>query len=267
LSLGIVIVTHDSAEMLPRCLDGIGPRRLASTLVVDNASGDTSAEIAEASGARVLRLSENLGFGRAATLAARSLATPHLCFLNPDCEPGPGLFEAGEAALRGGPRRCAAPGLVEPGGLLEGSQPGYTRTKLLADMIENHYGRNSARWLRRLSFHHDRSWSWPHGACFFIDRALFEEVEGFDAAYFLYMEDVDLGRRIAAAGGEVLALPERILHHGGRGTRIARRDRRILLDAGRLLYGRRVYGRGFEILLRGATLPARWRRRLKERRA
>lgn len=265
MSLGIVIVSFESAASLPACLAGIGPQRIGSTVVVDNASRDASAAIARSAGARVLSCSQNLGFGRAATLGARLLDTPHLCFLNPDCEPRPELFDAGLAALRGGPRRSAAPVLVEAGGPIPGAQPGYTRTKLLADLLESHYGRRAARWLRRLPCHDDRSWHWPHGACFFIGRDFFEALGGFDDAYFLYMEDVDLGRRIAAAGGEVLALEACVVHRGGRGAAVARSRRRALLEAGRLAYGRRVYGRAFEALLRASLLPARCWRRLRRR--
>lgn len=264
MSLGIVIVSHESAGVLPACLAGIGPR-IGSTVVVDNASRDDSASIARSAGARVLCCPENLGFGRAATLGARLLDTRELCFLNPDCEPLPGLFDAGLAALAGAPRRCAAPVLDEAGGAIPGAQPGYTRTKLLADVLESHYGRRAARWLRRLPCHDDASWRWPHGACFFIHRDFFELLGGFDDAYFLYMEDVDLGRRIAAAGGEVVALEEHLVHRGGRGTSVAGRRRRALLDAGRLAYGRRVYGRAFGALLRGSALPAEWSRRLRGR--
>ncbi len=255
MSLGIVIVTHESSEVLPTCLAGVGRERLGATVVVDNASKDESAELARAAGARVIALKENIGFGRAATLGARSFATRHLGFLNPDCEPTPALFREAVAVLEESPRRCACPTLVEPWGTIPGRQPGYTRTKLLADMVESRFGRRLARGLRRLPWHDDTSWSWPHGACLFIDRSLFEELGGFDAAYFLYMEDVDLGRRVARAGGEVVALSERVMHRGGRGARIARDHRRGLLDAGRVLYGRRVYGRRFGWLLQAvATL-------------
>jgi GT2 family glycosyltransferase len=260
-SLGIVIVTFESAQTLPACLAGIGPDRIGSTLVVDNGSRDASVAIARSFGARVLPLAENLGFGRAATRGARELADSHLCFLNPDCVPRPELFDAGLAALRGGGRRGAAPFLVEPGRVIPGAQPGYSRTKLLADVLETNYGRRSAAWVRRLPFHDDGSWSWPHGACFFIGRDFFQELGGFDDAFFVYMEDVDLGRRIAAAGGEVVALRERLVHRGGRGSGLTRSRRPVLLDEARLAYGRRVYGDAFAALLRASVLPAEiWRR-------
>jgi GT2 family glycosyltransferase len=264
--LGVVIVSHDSAETLASCLAGIAPAYRAMTVVVDNASRDTSVEIAHEAGVQVLPLNENLGFGRAATLGARSLPTSLLCFLNPDCEPTRALFEAGVAALQSDPSACAAPWLVERWGMIPGRQPGYTRTKLVADILENHRGQRMARLLRTLPFHDDASWSWAHGACFFIGREFFDFLDGFDEDLFLYMEDVDLGRRIAAAGGRVVALPERVVHHGGRGTRLSAKARRALLDAGRFGYARRVYGRGFEAFLRSLTLPARARRTLRRKR-
>jgi GT2 family glycosyltransferase len=263
VSLGIVVVTHDSAKRLPACLSGIPPPLTRSTVVVDNASRDDSAAVARSFGVRVLEQPENLGFGRAATLGARVLLTRALCFLNPDCEPTSELFRLGLEALGDHPHRCAAPLLLEPRGPVDGRQPGYTRTKLLADMLESHYGRRVARWVRRLPGHHDTSWAWPHGACFFIQRGFFESLGGFDEAYFVYMEDVDLGRRIAACGGEVVSLDCRVVHHGAHGSAVTRRVRRALLDESRLTYARRVYGPVVAGLLRTSTLPAQWRRRLR----
>jgi len=258
MSLAVVIVTRNSAESLPACLRGLGPDVRARTLVVDNGSSDGSPDVARAFGVRVLRDRENPGFGRAATRGARATDARVLCFLNPDCEPEPGLFDAGVAALRGRPRDIACPEIVEDGRALPGRQPGYTRTKLLADLLEtrrSRRARRAARWLRRLPFHDDPRWAWPHGACFFIGRAFFEELGGFDASYFLYMEDVDLGRRAAAAGGHAVSLPCRVRHRAHSGARLAPEERARLLDAGRLHYARRTWGPSTAWLLRTAVAP------------
>jgi len=45
------------------------------------------------------------------------------------------------------------------------------------------------------------------GACFMIPRKMFEKVHGFDERYFLFMEDFDLCRKIAKAGGKVVYYP------------------------------------------------------------
>lgn len=46
------------------------------------------------------------------------------------------------------------------------------------------------------------------GSCFLIPREVFEQVNGFDERYFLFMEDFDLCREIRALGKKVVYFPE-----------------------------------------------------------
>jgi len=61
---------------------------------------------------------------------------------------------------------------------------------------------------------------WVTGACFLVRSRAFAEVGGFDPGFFLYYEDVDLARRLAAAGHRRVLEPElRVVHvrpHHGR---------------------------------------------------
>ncbi|HZB37140.1 MAG TPA: glycosyltransferase, partial [Beijerinckiaceae bacterium] len=59
-----IVVAFDSAHVLPACLDALR-REDVPAIVVDNASEDGSAEMAEAHGARVIRNARNEGYGRA----------------------------------------------------------------------------------------------------------------------------------------------------------------------------------------------------------
>jgi GT2 family glycosyltransferase len=58
-----------------------------------------------------------------------------------------------------------------------------------------------------------------HGACLFVKTEVINKIGGFDPRYFLYMEDLDLCRRIAE-DYEVVYFPEVIaIHEHGRGSR------------------------------------------------
>jgi len=262
--LQTILVSHNSEEALPLCLESLPGTLRRQAVVVDNGSRDASAAVAGALGARVVETGENLGFARGANIGARAATGEVLCFLNPDCTPPEDLFSQAVAALSGPGPACAAPSLDEGGELIPGRQPGYTRTRVLADALETAWGTVApVRWLRRRPGHDDTSWWWAHGACLFIRRTTFLELGGFDERYFLYMEDVDLGRRLCSAGGEVLQLEAVVPHRRSHGAQVDPVRRRTRLLEGRLLFARLSYGGPFAAALRAATWPARplWRLR------
>ena len=60
---------------------------------------------------------------------------------------------------------------------------------------------------------------WVSGACFLVRREAWDAVGGFDPAYFMYMEDVDLCWRLARAGWAVGYEPAaRVRHEQGAST-------------------------------------------------
>ncbi|HEX6100207.1 MAG TPA: glycosyltransferase family 2 protein [Thermoanaerobaculia bacterium] len=83
----IVLVTWNSAPYLGRCLEGILQQtyRDRELIVVDNASTDPSAAIAEPHAARVIRNESNRGFSAAVNQALEVASGDFLLVVNPDC--------------------------------------------------------------------------------------------------------------------------------------------------------------------------------------
>ena len=89
---------------------------------------------------------------------------------------------------------------------------------------------------------------WVSGACFVVRRSAFEEVGGFDEAYFMYAEDVDLCWRLGRHGWSVAYVPTaEVTHRQGVSTdhhpyrMIVEHHRSLLRFAGRSTRGwRRV---------------------------
>jgi N-acetylglucosaminyl-diphospho-decaprenol L-rhamnosyltransferase len=56
---------------------------------------------------------------------------------------------------------------------------------------------------------------WLSGSCFLVRRSVWEELGGFDERYFMFFEDVDLGRRIGRAGYRQVWTPRAVVTHLG----------------------------------------------------
>ncbi|MBS1847821.1 MAG: glycosyltransferase, partial [Actinobacteria bacterium] len=82
MDLDVVVVTHNSAGLLPGALDALPDD--VSVFVVDNASADASADVAEARGATVVRSAVNAGFGAGCNRGAALGHAKTILFLNPD---------------------------------------------------------------------------------------------------------------------------------------------------------------------------------------
>jgi N-acetylglucosaminyl-diphospho-decaprenol L-rhamnosyltransferase len=93
---------------------------------------------------------------------------------------------------------------------------------------------------------------WVSGSCMLARREAYQAVGGFDQAYFMYVEDVDLCWRLARAGWKVGYDPNaRVVHTGGVST--DQRAYRMILEHHRSLwrFACRTTERG-----RRAVLPA-----------
>lgn len=234
-----VVVTHRSARTLPACLRAQRLAGIGETVVVDNLSDDDSVDVAERHGARVLRLAANHGFAAAANAGLRVARGAVVAFVNPDCVVDAATVDAAVALCRTDDAVLACPDLIEgDGGQVPGVRAGYTRRRLAADLA----GPRLAGPLARTPRYDDPTWGWAHGACLFADRRRLLAVGGFDEAYPLYMEDVELGRRWCSGGGRVAATGTSVRHIGAAGSAIDPVERARRLREARLLYARRVYG-------------------------
>jgi N-acetylglucosaminyl-diphospho-decaprenol L-rhamnosyltransferase len=100
----------------------------------------------------------------------------------------------------------------------------------------------------------EREVDWVSGACMLIRREAFDGVGGFDEAFWLYGEELDLCTRLRDAGWKVLATPElEILHEGGVSTGRSRRTH-AMHSTSIYRYYRKHRAEGW----RRATLPAAW---------
>jgi GT2 family glycosyltransferase len=197
-----IVVTFDSAHALPECLvalraDGV------PVLVVDNASTDDTAALAEGQGARVIRNPHNEGYGRANNSGARAADTEFVLVVNPDCIVDSGAVAALiDAARRYPDAALFAPRIVEPSGRVF-----FQPRSLLSSYLHNPGG-------KLVLPEGEACAPFFSGACFLIRRDVFLKLGGFDENIFLFYEDDDLCRRIADAGSALVYVPQAIVRHG-----------------------------------------------------
>lgn len=196
-----VIVSYDSAAVLPACLDALA-RDSVPAIVVDNASRDESCAIATAHGATLLRNDCNEGYGRANNRGVAACGTEFVLILNPDCEVQPGMVAALlNAAARYPEAALLAPRIVEPSGRL------FLPMRSLLSPAHLNRGRGDAM------PEGDACLPFLSGACLLLRREPFLRIGGFDPRIFLFYEDDDLCRRLRDAGHSLVHVHDAVAQH------------------------------------------------------
>jgi teichuronic acid biosynthesis glycosyltransferase TuaH len=205
----VVIVTYESAQELPSCVAALPEG--ARVIVVDNASSDGSADVAEKLGCTVLRNQSNAGFGRAVNRALREqVQRSRVLLLNPDARIDPDNLMLLVRALDEQGVAVAAPRLVRPDGSEQ--RPWWRFPSPRGAWLEA-FGLHR---LRPDRFDESRDVDFVVGACLLVRTDAMNGVGGFDERYWLYGEETDLCRRLRDAGWRVRFVADaRARHVGG----------------------------------------------------
>ena len=229
--VAVVIITYNSADVLPTCLaslrdggaDGV---ELTDVVVVDNASSDSSAEIAKASTGlpiSVVQMTENTGYAaglNAGVTAVRGRPPEALMVLNPDCRIRPGALAALARTLQAPGRGVVAPRLVNPDGSL---QPTLRRLPTVRGaFVEATLGGRLADRLGvgELVFTdppHEKAGPapWVTGAALLMAWSLLEAVGPWDERFLLYSEETEFMLRAADHGWSTWYEPAAVVEHKG----------------------------------------------------
>ncbi|MGH9016310.1 MAG: glycosyltransferase [Acidimicrobiales bacterium] len=278
-TVAVVVVNHNAGATLDPFLRSVRAEPVTEVVVVDNASTDGSSDGVDADPiVRVVRTGTNLGYGSGANrglalvgadlvlvsnpdvtvhrgavalLAAAFAADPTLAIAGPCIRSAAGvrypsarrfpsmtvaaghvllglvapqnrfsrryrmaeLDTASPSPLSPGASSPAEPGTAEPGT----AEPGIAEPGIGATAVD-----------------------WVSGACFMARGRALKELGGFDEAFFMYLEDVDLCWRAHRAGWRVAYVPGAEVTHV-QGTSTARRPYRMLVAHHRsaLLFARR----------------------------
>ncbi len=215
LPMSVIVLNYNGLRWIANCLDAlIEGNPGAEVIVVDNASTDGSADIVRSRfpDVRLLQLPENVGFAAGNNAGARAASGQLLVFLNNDTVPERGFA---------GKLRTA---FDDPSVGLATARIVYLHDPTVIDSAGDGYLRAGGAYKR---FHGQPATGdalapdevfGACGAAFTIRRDLFEELGGFDEAFFMVYEDVDLSYRARLLGWRCVYVADAVVHHGGSST-------------------------------------------------
>lgn len=215
-----IIVSYHTGSRLKECIFALlADPDIAELIVVNNGNppkvenwlasvGQTRTNV------QVLTGHGNIGFGAGINLGTSAARHPHLLVINPDAV----LRRKSVKGMQTVAASCPTPWII--GGriynLAGKEERGPRRRELtLWRAMTSMLGWNT--WTLEQSPAPDAPVSMPviSGAFFLTSKESMARLDGFDEAYFLHVEDVDLCRRCREAGGAVMYDPRAgALHYG-----------------------------------------------------
>ncbi|MFL6230761.1 MAG: glycosyltransferase [Pyrinomonadaceae bacterium] len=189
--VSVVVPVRDGARHLARCLDALVASAYAhfEIVVVDDASSDSSAEIAGACGARILRLAMKSGPAAARNVGARGARGDLLLFVDADVEVRRDTLARLAVHFAADPAVAAVFGSYDD----DPSEPNFASQ--FKNLFHHFTHQRSAR--RASTF-----WA----GCGAVRREVFLAAGGFDARRYARpsVEDIELGYRLRRAGREIV---------------------------------------------------------------
>lgn len=220
--------------MLRACLESLRAHPPGGGLavhVVDNASGDGTAELVRSDFPEVVLTAStaNLGFAAASNVGIRAGAAPYVLLLNPDTRLTAGALDALLRLMDDNPEiGISGPKLVRDDGTPDHAARRSFPTIAGALGHFTGLGRSGSE---RLAQYVAPDVAGPvdavNGAFMLVRRSALEQVGLFDEGYWMYMEDLDLCYRFREAGWTTWYEPSVTVWHVKHGTSGALRSPRL----------------------------------------
>ncbi len=225
-TVAVVVVSHDTRDDAVACMATVLAAGATQAVLVDSGSTDGTPAAVEAAhpDVDVVRLA-NVGYGSAANAGVARTTTEHVVIANADTRFDADALERLAAALDADPEIGAVgPRVVYPDGRPQASARRFPSLPEAAGHALLGLWMPNNRWTRSYRMvdadpDAARDVDWLSGCAVAIRRSAFDEVNGFDPGYFMYVEDVDLGHRLSAAGWRIRYDPSaRVVHSVGAST-------------------------------------------------
>ncbi|KKU89017.1 MAG: Glycosyl transferase, family 2 [Microgenomates group bacterium GW2011_GWF2_47_9] len=234
--IGIVTVTYNSSKRITQLLESIyrEVNIVAQTIIIENSSPDKLATKNKVEAfmrnhsrhiIKMIINQTNDGFAKSCNQGAKILDSDYILFINPDTE-----FEAGQlgalyshavsmdADIIGGKVTKYSKGkhdtVVRSPNLLIG----LLEFSNLGKLLNINYGHNRFYYKDTPDIYNareDKLVDAVGGAYLLVKRDSFDKLGGFDERFFMYLEDVDLGKRANEKNMRVVYCPHSTIRHEG----------------------------------------------------
>jgi len=214
MEVAVVVPNWNGRRWLERCLEGLSAQTTPASevIIVDNGSTDGSTRMPAPDGLplRIIELGRNTGFAFAANRGLEAASAPAVALVNTDVVLAPDWIERTSNALARDDRVAAvACKMVQ----MDDPQRLYDSGDFLRrDGVCEQRGRFE---LDDGRFDEPGEVFAPCAGAALYRRDALAAVGGFDERLFSYLEDVDLGLRLALAGWLCAYEPVCALHAGG----------------------------------------------------
>lgn len=221
MNLAIVILNWNGKELLEQFIPSvIKYSKEAIIYLADNASTDNSISFVKTNfpSIKIIKNNENGGYAKGYNDALKQIEADVFCLLNSDVEVSDNwLNQIIEAFENEDITAIIQPKILDynnknyfeyagaAGGFVDKYGYPYCRGRIFntIEKDEGQYDNNSDIF-------------WASGACFFIRKSVFNELNGFDESFFAHMEEIDLCWRAKNLGYKIKYVSgSKVFHVGG----------------------------------------------------
>jgi GT2 family glycosyltransferase len=226
IDISVIIVNYKSWDSLQVCLESIqnieSSRFTVETIVVDNCSNDNQIDrfIEQYSFVNFILNSGNNGFANGCNTGANHAQGAFFLFLNPDTVANESaIFELWNEA-----KTNPDAGIVSCSQINE-NRRAYKEVRFFPS-LKTLFGVFRAIYMLLLKKNISKNFNpttkkvfpeWTTGAVIFMSRVWFDSINGWNEKFWLYLEDVDICKKVTNNGGKIVLLrTSQIIHkHGG----------------------------------------------------
>lgn len=229
MDVSVILVSYNTLDLTRNCLKSLYEKTNGvnfEIFVVDNNSKDGSPEMVEREfpDVKLIRNSENKGFGAANNIAIKNSNAKYVFCLNTDTLLTGNSIKQFFDYMEQNPDVGAAGGqLTDVDGNFVSSVGIFAGTKRLLfslfglRYIFPRYYKKKFALVKAVNYEKITEVDSISGANLFLRKNLIDKIGAFDEQFFMYFEETDLCYRIHKAGYKVMFLPEsKIIHLEGK---------------------------------------------------